>query len=424
MSTVTINASGDMPAYAVLRTRTKPAAWWEKVLAAVWCLVTFVQFPGNELVLYPSALIFLLLFVLHKDETVPVALRCWILLPVPILGALSFGWSPAPSEALRLGLMMILHFIIIVTIACRITRQDIVRGFFAAGVITLAIAASSIDQAYAGGIYGSKNFFANRMLIIVISGLAIALNPKELPLLRLFAIPVTVTAFVFNVMAESATSLIFGLFSIALLFSLWAFWQPMKRIRHLRSMFLIVLFAMGCIGAIVYLAIPNNPLVKEFLEAFGKDSTLTNRTLFWEAGNRIAQERPLFGLGFEGFWRPETGAAQTINELDFKPFGTRHSFHNSYIEMKVALGYVGMILLIAAVIWTYARSIYNWLQSQDMATSFFLTGATIVLLSTFTESTLMATFDTMILIFYLSAATGFGAKYHDGETTLVALRPL
>ncbi len=424
MSTVTVSIKGDAPAYALLRTQAKPAFWWEKVLAAIWCLVTFVIFPGNQFVLYPAALIFLLLFVLHKEETLPVALRCWILLLVPILGTLSFGWSPAPAEALKLGIMMILHFIIMVTIACRIPRRDIVRGLFAAGIFTLVVAAPSVDQAYTGGIFGSKNFFASRMLIILVSGLAVALDPKELPWLRLLAIPVIIVAFVFNILAESTTSLVLGLFAILLMVSLWAFWTPATRVRHLRSMLLLIGIAVVGIGAITYMAFPNNDLLGDFLAAFGKDATLTNRTLFWEAGNRIAEQKPIFGVGLEGFWRPETGAAQTINELDFKPAGTRHSFHNSYIETKVALGYVGMTMLIAAVVWTYGRAIYNWSKSSSAASAFFLTGATIVLVSTFTESTLMASFDTMILIFYLSAITGVAEKYHVGETTLVALRPV
>lgn len=423
MKSMTVSLRGEAPPFAVLRTRTKPAALWEKLLVALWCLLTFVDFPGNEVLMYPAALAFLLLFALNKDETVPIAMRCWILLMLPVLGTLSFGWSPAPAEALRAGMMMILHFIIMVTIACRLTRRDIVRCFFAAGIVTLYFAAPAIDNSYSGGVYGSKNFFANRMLIVMIAALAVALDSKEHVWLRVMAIPVGLIAFRFNVVAESATALVLAVVAILAMVSMWALWQPVTRVRHLRTAVVVLGIAIVSVATLVYLAIPNNTLVEDFLAMLGKDSTLTNRTLFWEAGNRIAQERPLFGLGLEGFWRPETGAAQTINELDFKPIGTRHSFHNSYIEAKVALGYVGMAMLIVAVAWTYARTIFGWFQSQSMATAFFLTGATIVLITSFTESFLMGSFDTMILIFYLSAITTVAEKNHVGKTALVALRP-
>ncbi len=423
MTSVPLRAAAPEPIYAVLTTRTRPAAWWEQFATTMWVLCTFIDFPGNEFILYPCALLFLTLFVTYRDVTFPVALKCALLLVIPVLGTFSAGWSPEPVAAFRGGAMMVLHFFIMVTVASRLTRQEIVRAVFFAGVIAIAFAAPLINTFDKGGPYGSKNIFAIRMLICVLASLAVAFEAKEHILLRLFALPVLVVALVFTLVADSATALVFAVAGILVMTGLWMFWQPVTRVRHLRSVVLLFIVALITIGVFAFLAIPNNRIIDEFLGALGKDTTLTNRTIIWEAGIRAAQERPWFGLGFDGFWRDSTGAAQTLNELDSKPFGTKLSFHNSYIEVWVALGYVGLTSFIVAISWSYLTTIIGWFKSQGMASSFFLTISTIILTSTFTESYMLGTFDTLVFLFYTAPITAMAEKYHLGERQYVRLRP-
>lgn len=423
MTSVPLRAAAPEPIYAVLTTRTRPAAWWEQFATTMWVLCTFIDFPGNEFILYPCALLFLSLFVTYRDVTFPVALKCALLLVIPVLGTFSAGWSPEPVAAFRGGAMMVLHFFIMVTVASRLTRQEIVRAVFFAGVIAIAFAAPLINTFDKGGPYGSKNIFAIRMLICVLASLAVAFEAKEHILLRLFAIPVLVVALVFTLVADSATALVFAVAGILVMTGLWMFWQPVTRVRHLRSVVLLFFVALVAIGVFAFLAVPNNRIIDEFLGALGKDTTLTNRTIIWEAGIRAAHEKPWFGLGFDGFWRDSTGAAQTLNELDSKPFGTKLSFHNSYIEVWVALGYVGLTSFIVAISWSYLTTIIGWFKSQGMASSFFLTISTIILTSTFTESYMLGTFDTLVFLFYTAPITAMAEKYHLGERQYVRLRP-
>lgn len=423
MIAVPARAAAPEPIYAVLTTRSRPAAWWEQLIVTLWVLCTFIVFPGNELILYPCALVFLALFVLNWDTTVPLAMRAWLLALVPLLGTFSAGWSPEPALAARAGAMMTLHFLIMVTIAARLNRQQIVRAVFLAGVIAICFAAPLINTFDQGGPYGSKNIFAIRMLICVIASLAVAFEAREHILLRLFAIPVALVAFVFMIVADSATALVFSIVGVLIMIGLWMVWQPVARIRHLRSFVLLLLVAVVFVGTIALLAMPTNTLVDDFLAALGKDSTLTNRTIIWEAGNRAADEHPWLGLGFEGFWRYETGAAQTLNELDHKAFGTKLSFHNTYIEVRVALGWIGFSCLVAALTWSYIRTVLGWFKSQGMASSFFLTISTVILVSTFTESYMLGTFDTFVLLFYTAPLTALAEKYHLGERQYVRLRP-
>ncbi len=423
MTVLPIRAAAPDPFYAVLTTRTKPAALWEQAVVSVWVLCTFVTFPGNAYLLYPCAGIFAALFLVYRDVTFPIALRSLILLMVPVLGVLSTGWSPVPSDALRGGMMMVLNFIIMVTIAARLDRREIVRAVLFAGIVAIVLEAPNYEQFPWGGSYGSKNLFAIRMLVCVLAALAVMFDGKEHILLRLAAAPVALIALNFMLAANSATALVFSIAGVAIMVLLWMFWQPVARIRHLRSFVALFVIVLLGVAAIAYLAMPNSNLVGEFLAAVGKDSTLTNRTVIWEAGNRVARDNPWFGIGLEGFWRMEVGAAQTLNELDHKAFGTRLSFHNSFIETKVALGYVGMTAFIIAISWTFYRTVMNWLHTQGMAASFFLTIGAVILISTFTESYMAGAFDTFVLLFYLGALTGFAEKYHVGQRQYVRLKP-
>ncbi len=98
MSVFPIRAASPEPIMAVLTTRMRPAAWWEQVVVGIWVLCTFIVFPGNAYLLYPCALIFLALFFVHRDVTVPIALRAPLLLMVPVLGVMSTGWSIVPRK--------------------------------------------------------------------------------------------------------------------------------------------------------------------------------------------------------------------------------------------------------------------------------------------------------------------------------------
>ncbi|MFN7164890.1 MAG: hypothetical protein ACK4P2_08750, partial [Hyphomonas sp.] len=82
-----------------------------------------------------------------------------------------------------------------------------------------------------------------------------------------------------------------------------------------------------------------------------------------------------------------------------------------------------MTALIVAIGWSYMRTVLNWFRSQGMASSFFLTTSTVILISTFTESYMTAAFDTFVLLFYLGALTGFAEKYHSGQRSFVRLKP-
>jgi exopolysaccharide production protein ExoQ len=227
----------------------------------------------------------------------------------------------------------------------------------------------------------------------------------------------------FGIVANSATALVFSIAAIAAMTLLWIVWQPITRVRNLAG--IVLTFSAIAIGAVTILLLSNPQLspFEDFLSALGKDSTLTNRTWIWEAGERIARENFWLGTGSEGFWRPESGAAETLNELDHKAPGTKLSFHNSYIEIKVHLGIIGFAYFLIAIGWVLYTTVTHWMRGQGMALSFFLIAAMIVYISTFTESYVTGPFDTMNFLFNISAVSSLASVYHQGRKRRVHLRP-
>ncbi|MEO0466081.1 MAG: O-antigen ligase family protein [Pseudomonadota bacterium] len=392
------------------------ARWWEQVLLALWFYTTFISRPGDWIFLYPLALYFVGSFVYYHHRMVPLALRSILIFLLPILAMLSWGWSAAPADAMRFGIMWALTGVIAIYIAGRFAPHEIIRALFFAGLVTVILVSPEMTHFGRNGPWQEKNIFAVRMVVILVAAMGVAFNRREMLGLRLLAVPLIPTCYLFIIIAQSATSLIFGTAAILAMGTVWIFWSRFASVPHLRSFFLIVL---GCLALAAFFFVANmtqNTMYEDFLASLGKDSTLTGRTMLWDAADRIVEEKPLFGVGAEGFWLWRHGEAQTLLELSYKEPGTRFSFHNSYLEVQVHLGLVGLAMLYAVVAWCLGRTILTWLRTQSIVRSFFLLISAIVFISTFTESWLYSVFDILVTIFYVSAISSIMRGFSMNET--------
>jgi exopolysaccharide production protein ExoQ len=398
----------------VLRRSGEPSAdapLYEQGLFALWVLSTFTVFAGNELILYPLALYFIGMFALNRRQLVPIAAKAWPLFLMPILATLSWAWSPSPNAALKFGIMMNMTVLVSLYIGARFAPHQVIRSVFVAGVLIIFMAAPGFIAG--GGVWGDKNIFAIRMLVVMVTAMAVAYNRSEIPLLRLAAFPFIPIAFYLIVIAESATSLVFALVSFMAMTTIWLFWSGLRNVRHARSMLVLI----GVFAVMAGLLVLSNMtreanLFEAFVTSLGKDTTLTGRTMLWEAADKITEEKPLLGTGAEGFWLWGHGQAYTLLELSYKPAGTRFSFHNSYLETQVHLGFVGLWCLILAVAWCLMRTVVAWFQTQTVVRSYFLLITMVVLVSSFTESWMFNVFDTAVMLFYISAFLSLVRRDH------------
>ena len=131
----------------------------------------------------------------------------------------------------------------------------------------------------------------------------------------------------------------------------------------------------------------------EMASRLGRDATLTDRTIIWNAVLSI-NTNPLVGTGYESFWlgpRLERvwQAAGHVNEA-----------HNGYLEVYLNLGLIGLALLIGFVIASY-RHICRMLAGGSILASFSLALWTIMLFYNMTEAAFKS--QLMWLIFLLIA---------------------
>jgi exopolysaccharide production protein ExoQ len=130
-------------------------------------------------------------------------------------------------------------------------------------------------------------------------------------------------------LSNSKTSLI--CFSVALVLY-WAGW--LKVVERNRGAFLAA-FSTAVFSFVVmeeYFGVSG--LV---LEALGRDSTLTDRTVLWDRLVNMKQ-KPLLGWGFYSFWDTSAG-------LDITRESKLRSAHNGYLDLYLDGGFVALFLL-------------------------------------------------------------------------------
>jgi exopolysaccharide production protein ExoQ len=114
------------------------------------------------------------------------------------------------------------------------------------------------------------------------------------------------------------------------------------------------IFPIGLVvGLVIAVVALNYGAIELVLQAFGKNSTLTGRTYLWQEGLRAAEDAPLVGIGYQAYWVQGFAEAERLWDEFYVTSRTGFHFHNTYVEVLVELGYIGLVLmsgLIAAVL--------------------------------------------------------------------------
>ena len=400
---------------AKLFSEDKHAPIWIQAIVTAWFFITYIDFPGVTAARYLLVLTFMALLVLKWSVIAPNALRAWPLFVLPIYGVTSFMWSPYPLDAIRQGIFLILTPFFIVEIISLLDTRRVMRCMMFAGWITAFMVLPHYGHLDQGGPYPSKNYVALQMNFMMLLSIAAALNKNELTWIRLASALFIGLGFLFVLDANSTTELVFAVLGSFGLVTFRLLWVDVGHLKNAR----ILVFASGLIVllllATLILNMPGEDLVSDFLRRAGKDPTLSGRKTIWEAGRVVQDQYPVFGTGLEGFWQYNVGAAQSINFYDYKPFGTKLSFHNAYMEVRVHLGIIGWLMYIGTWVWIAQRTIRNWLGSRGLEASALMILTVLVFISTFTESIAWATFNTLCNIMFMASTVAFSTAQRRFE---------
>ena len=123
------------------------------------------------------------------------------------------------------------------------------------------------------------------------------------------------------------------------------------------------------------------------LDLVGKDRTLTGRTLLWDMAEQAIEERPWLGFGYKGYWADRP--AEMLQLLS--SFGLQQVpyFHNNYLEVAVAFGVIGPILLILGILIALFRTLRGALTATQAIEIWPLLIVIATIIKTFVENPLV-----------------------------------
>jgi O-antigen ligase len=269
-----------------------------------------------------------------------------------VLTIAAFGISALLSSypgvsARRVLLAILMIFQVSVFLLLPYGREHFARLLAAAALIVLAacyfgvafIPHLSIHQAsdlaepeLAGdwrGLFAHKNGAGASMVLLIFIGIFVCRAWN-----RFAGISIIVLAGIFLNFTQAKSAL--NLLPVALLLSYF--------IPRLRNGFLALTVVLGIpivinlltVGSVIFEPIRN------LIGTFMSDPTYTGRDEIWSFALENISQRPLFGFGYEAFWRtPELLAAWNYHES----WGLRASdAHNGYLNLAVTTGLVGLAL--------------------------------------------------------------------------------
>lgn len=303
--------------------------------------------------LWPLAYaLFFGLALARRHELIIAATRCWWLLPFPLAVALSFVWSLDPSSTLNAAVRIAATTGMALYIGTRFDLIDQTRAVF--WVLGLTVGASllsalaaldfaSMADGTVRGLFRHKNTLGSRAALLLAAALVL-LQARRRPLLAMGGVMVGTIA---TAISQSAAGVILGALAVLA--------APIALALRARAMGLAfrlaVLGAIACFGLFAVAALRIDPIT-EILAALDRDPTLTGRIWLWGTALGHIAERPVLGFGFDAFWSAGVDW-QTFRVLD--RLGSVLNFHNSFLEVGVQLGIMGMaIALFTAAVYLRA----------------------------------------------------------------------
>lgn len=285
-------------------------------------------------------------FALYAIATRPrlyaaLAVRTAPILSWGLLACASAFWSLSPEISIYHGVQLVLTLLVGGVAAVRLGLAGLTRvAFLSMGAATtLSIAAVltgelrpyGTDGAWQG-LFDHKNVLGAAAVAWLAAALALTVD-------RVRPIPAPSALVAVLVVAEtrSATSIV----ATAAVLGLFAVFAAARA--GVRPTAIAIGGATILAGGLALLVLMTRiDLLRLYVETSGKDLTLTGRTILWRFGIEAFKQQPLSGYGFKGYWE----SAATTSAYLHHYLGQRlWHFHNTYVEVAVAFGALGLVLL-------------------------------------------------------------------------------
>jgi exopolysaccharide production protein ExoQ len=167
--------------------------------------------------------------------------------------------------------------------------------------------------------------------------------------------------------------------------AVFALWLAMLVARRSGTRLRLV-FAVAAPIVAATLAAATAVLLPRILLFLGRDATLSGRTAIWTQVAHFIRQRPLFGHGYDAFWRGMTGPSFQIDAAVH--FIVEHA-HNGFLEIGLELGLVGLALFLISWLLAWSRLLPFWLDGDIAPIAFPLAMLVLIVLYDLDENTLL-----------------------------------
>lgn len=360
-----------------------------------------------------GALLFLvagvLLVVRRPRSSIDTLLRGWWILLLPAWCMASTVWSAYPAATLRSSVQFGLTTVVALAIAARVPRRTFLHALFAALAVatftSVTIGRARLDGGGYLGVYASKNAFAQVMAIFLLCGLALALGRDGARVWRVAGLLSLPVSLLLLAMAQSAGWLVAGLATVGVGLAFAA----LRRIRPGLRLPVIGLALLLVLAAALLVLVSELDVAKGFLNATGKDVTLTGRTDLWTIATAEIARRPWIGQGYKAVWVPGNPVAEALWDRFGIASRTGFNFHNTWLSNLVEIGALGIGLQASLVAGTLVGAVLGVLRSAGADTLFWaMLMVQITIMSVF-EVVAFAPFEmstTLVLVAAARIATG------------------
>jgi exopolysaccharide production protein ExoQ len=352
-------------------------------------------------------------FLLYPGQVLAYARRNKILIWWGLLASLSMIWSLKPASSLYYGLQL-LFTILMGFLLCNVqTRTRLIQLLFLALLPTqllsfyIELAAPQLAPGFlGGGAFTHKNVLGSFMLLQIINSLCL-LTLGWRPFLTGVGF---LMAAVLLVMSGSASSLIIavlitgGLLPMALLYR-----ANVNSARTFIGLACIVIVA----AAVLILGSGYDP-VKAVLGSVGKDVTLTGRTVLWDFGWQAFLDRPWLGHGYRAYWESEK---TTVLLLRYVMQQDLQIFHNNFVEVAVAFGVWGPVLLLMGIVAAFYRSAMEFLTTRSLPALWSVLFVMFVVSLSLTENPLFNNHGLLQALFVIAMAARDAPRARPPVTT-------
>jgi exopolysaccharide production protein ExoQ len=122
------------------------------------------------------------------------------------------------------------------------------------------------------------------------------------------------------------------------------------------------------------------------MRLLGRDATLSGRTAIWAQVAHFIAQRPLFGYGYDAFWRGMQGPSLQIDAAVH--FIVEHA-HNGFLEICLELGFAGLALFLFSWLRAAHQLWPSWRRGEIPPIAFPLAILVLIALYDIDENTLL-----------------------------------